>query len=304
MDQDNTRRGWNTWASCTRKRGEACGGRPGRGGERAAKTVKRPPQRPAQPPVRQLLGSANAATTTHGTPAAAAQRSTSRDERVTVQGPGKKPQPDGILHGGHMGGRFSSPKGSLQWMLHGACTMRSAWLGQACAVTCTQPCAWTRPTACLAPGRGPTGAEVRLWWTAHTRRRIPGSGGSGRCTQQHRDCAVAALGAWLQSMGPTSLALGPQPPSVAAGQPHQPPSVGRQGMPSIWLTTGGRSPRARATFVMAAPHASRWAHRPGLSHCVPLHPNSGAHTRDPRFQTSGNQRSPQGQARPRSVIKD
>ena len=45
----------------------------GHEGERAAKTVKRPPQHPAQPPVRQLLGPANAATT-QGTPAAAAVR--------------------------------------------------------------------------------------------------------------------------------------------------------------------------------------------------------------------------------------
>ena len=31
-DQDNTRRGWSTWASRTRKHGEAYGGRPERGG--------------------------------------------------------------------------------------------------------------------------------------------------------------------------------------------------------------------------------------------------------------------------------
>ena len=51
-----TRGGVEQWGSRTRKRGEACGGRPGRGRGWAAKTVKRPPQRPAQPPVRQLLG--------------------------------------------------------------------------------------------------------------------------------------------------------------------------------------------------------------------------------------------------------
>ena len=38
-----------TWASRTRKRGEAGGGRPLSGGVWAAKTVKRPPQQPAQP---------------------------------------------------------------------------------------------------------------------------------------------------------------------------------------------------------------------------------------------------------------
>ena len=37
------------WASRTRKRSEACFGRPGCGGEWAAKTVKRLPQQPVQP---------------------------------------------------------------------------------------------------------------------------------------------------------------------------------------------------------------------------------------------------------------
>ena len=54
------------------ERGEACGGRPECGGEWAAKTVKRPPHQPAQPPVRQPLGPANAETTPAGTQAAAA----------------------------------------------------------------------------------------------------------------------------------------------------------------------------------------------------------------------------------------
>ena len=64
--------GWGNWATCTRKRGEACGGQPERRGEWAAKTVKRPPQQPAQPPGCQLLGSANMGTTPQGTQAAAA----------------------------------------------------------------------------------------------------------------------------------------------------------------------------------------------------------------------------------------
>ena len=42
--------GWSIWASCTRNRSEACGGRPGCGGEWAAKAIKQPPQQPAQPP--------------------------------------------------------------------------------------------------------------------------------------------------------------------------------------------------------------------------------------------------------------
>ena len=51
-----------TWASRTRKRSEAGCGQPEDGGVGTAKTVKRPPQQPAQPPVRQLLGAANAQT--------------------------------------------------------------------------------------------------------------------------------------------------------------------------------------------------------------------------------------------------
>ena len=85
-----------TWASRTRKRSKAGGGRPADGGVGTAKTVKRPPQQPTQPPIRQLLGaadvqtahpatsstapahhrqgSANAETTRAGAPAAAADR--------------------------------------------------------------------------------------------------------------------------------------------------------------------------------------------------------------------------------------
>ena len=50
------------------------GGRPQRGGQWAAKAVKRPPQQPAQPPVRPLLSPADAETTPQGSPAAAADR--------------------------------------------------------------------------------------------------------------------------------------------------------------------------------------------------------------------------------------
>ena len=53
---------WGTWASRTRKRGGAGRGRPVDGGMWTAKTVKRPPQQPAQPPIRQLLGAADAQT--------------------------------------------------------------------------------------------------------------------------------------------------------------------------------------------------------------------------------------------------
>ena len=99
-----------------------------------AKPVKRPPQQPAQPPIRQLLGAADAQTappaifstapahqTTglrerendtgkstgrSGRQNAATRRNMRREERVTVQGPGKKQRPDGMSHGG--GGRALS----------------------------------------------------------------------------------------------------------------------------------------------------------------------------------------------------
>ena len=92
-----------------------------------AKTVNRPPQQPAQPPIRQLLGAADAQTAhpaTSSTPGApttglrergnntsrstgrsgrqntATQRNMRREKRGTVQGPVKKQQPDGMSHGG------------------------------------------------------------------------------------------------------------------------------------------------------------------------------------------------------------
>ena len=85
--------GWGNRASRTRKRGEACGGRPGCGEEWAAKTVKRPLQQPAQPPVRQLLGPANNTTTNTGRSGrqqALTRLSAQREGRVTVQGSVKK----------------------------------------------------------------------------------------------------------------------------------------------------------------------------------------------------------------------
>ena len=91
-------------ATCPRKHSEAGGARPKCRGEWAANTEKRPLQQPAQPPVRQLLRSVIAKTAPPGTQAAAADRtqrhSTQRDERVTVQGPVKKQQPNGMSHGG------------------------------------------------------------------------------------------------------------------------------------------------------------------------------------------------------------
>ena len=58
-----------TWASRTRKHSEAGYGRPVDRGAWTAKTVERPPQQPAQPPVRQLLGAADAQTAHPANPA-------------------------------------------------------------------------------------------------------------------------------------------------------------------------------------------------------------------------------------------
>ena len=80
-------------------RGKGGGG--GVGGERgmvgggwAGKTVTQPPHQPTQPPVCHLLGSASRSTGRSGRQKAATRRSTRREERVTVQGPVKRPQPD------------------------------------------------------------------------------------------------------------------------------------------------------------------------------------------------------------------
>ena len=68
-----------------------------------AKTVQRPPQQPAQPPVRQRR-------TPNDTSQNALTRcSTRRGERVTVQGPGKKSQPDRMSHRAAGGGASHGP---------------------------------------------------------------------------------------------------------------------------------------------------------------------------------------------------
>ena len=80
-NQDNTRRG-GAIGPRAHKRGETCGGRPESGGCWATNTVKRPPQQSAQPPVRQLLGSANAEPTPQAAAAARTQRSdATREEK-------------------------------------------------------------------------------------------------------------------------------------------------------------------------------------------------------------------------------
>ena len=56
-----------TWASRTQNHSEAGYGQPVDGGVWTAKTVKRPPQQPAQPPIRQLLGAADTRTAPHAT---------------------------------------------------------------------------------------------------------------------------------------------------------------------------------------------------------------------------------------------
>ena len=121
------------WGSRTRKRSEAGCGRPEDGGVWTAKTVKQPPQQPAQPhyanywaPLtrkRHIQHSPGAPTTglhergddtgrstgCSGRQKAATQRNMRREERVTVQGPVKKQQPDGMSHRGGGGGWTHPP---------------------------------------------------------------------------------------------------------------------------------------------------------------------------------------------------
>ena len=68
-------------------------------------------------PAHQLLGPANAETTPARAPAAAAARTQTRcnmrrDERMTVQGPIKKQQPDGMSHGGCLSPPFQCSPGA------------------------------------------------------------------------------------------------------------------------------------------------------------------------------------------------
>ena len=70
------------------------------GGSGQQRPKKRPPQQPAQPPVCQLLGSANLATTPQGRQNTATRRNTQREEGVNVPGPVKKQQTDGMSHRG------------------------------------------------------------------------------------------------------------------------------------------------------------------------------------------------------------
>ena len=111
------------------KHSKAGYGRPVDRGVWTAKTVKRPRQQPAQPPIRQLLGAADTQTAqprhiqhSPSTPTtglrergndtsrstgrsgrqnAATRRNMRREERVTVQAPVKEQQPDGMSHGGY-----------------------------------------------------------------------------------------------------------------------------------------------------------------------------------------------------------
>ena len=87
-------------------------------GEWAAQPVNRP----LQPPARQLLSPADALMTPARAPAAAADRTQRPDatceERVTVQGPVKKQQPDGMSHGGGGGGWLgpqTNPPSQKHW---------------------------------------------------------------------------------------------------------------------------------------------------------------------------------------------
>ena len=116
-----------TWASRTRKHSEAGYGRPVDRGEWTAKTVKRPRQQPAQPQYANYWAPLTRKRHTMSHPAqprhtnhwalrtrkrhqqehrpsgrqkAATRRNRQREERVTVQGPVKKQQPDEMSHRG------------------------------------------------------------------------------------------------------------------------------------------------------------------------------------------------------------
>ena len=117
-----------TWASRTRKHSEAGYGRPVDRGAWTAKTVKRHWQQPAQPqsanywaPLTRKRHTSRHIQHSPGTPTtglrecgtdtsrstgrsgrqnAATRRNMRREERVTVQGPVKKQQPDGMPHRG------------------------------------------------------------------------------------------------------------------------------------------------------------------------------------------------------------
>ena len=76
-----------------RKCGEACGGRPERGGDWAEKTVKRPPQQPAQPWSANYCAPRTRKRHHKEHRPSESIDPTRREERVPVQGPVKKPQP-------------------------------------------------------------------------------------------------------------------------------------------------------------------------------------------------------------------
>ena len=94
-----------TWASRTQKHSEAGYGRPVDRGAWTAKTVKRPRQQPAQPQhtnywAPRHRNDTSKSTGRSGRQKAATQRNMRREERVTVQGPVKEQQPDGMSHRG------------------------------------------------------------------------------------------------------------------------------------------------------------------------------------------------------------
>ena len=113
-----------TWASRTRNHSEAGYGRPLDRGTWTAKTVKQPRQQPAQPQyanyrapltrkrhtqdspgtpttgLRERGNDTSKSTGRSGRQKVATRRNMRREERVTVQGPVKKQQPDGTSHRG------------------------------------------------------------------------------------------------------------------------------------------------------------------------------------------------------------
>ena len=113
--------GWSNWASRMRKRGEACGGRPGREGEwsKNRKTIPATTSTTPSVPTTGHHQSGNDITRNTGRSGrqkALTRRSMRREERVTVQGPVKKPQPDGTSNKG--GGGQAAPLPAIPHALH------------------------------------------------------------------------------------------------------------------------------------------------------------------------------------------
>ena len=163
------------------------------GGRGQQATAAQPPAaQPARPPVRRLRGSADALTAPAGTPAAAAvgtQRPDQREERVTVQGPVKKQQPDGMSHtvppalGPHTNHHPTPPLKRLDQIFLRAFGRSTIFSGPFGASKETQH-RWGggRPSRNASCARATHGVGERMGWTAGTTR-----GGVGHLGPTHTE---------------------------------------------------------------------------------------------------------------------